>query len=305
MAQTELSSRLKAIQAHLGCTQEDLFKRLRSCAGPGQSFVLSTFSDVMNGKRDRSRKANQIAKTLEVYARENDIDLDRITRDQPSLRLIPRERGNRKVPDECRGAWFLIQYRGKRKARKDVVAMPDYRVAVLVYGADEGVWRKFELIGESTRWEGRVSMNPDDNLLFYSAHEVQRSGIQEWVRLLMHGTFGGSDFADHHGIVLGIGRGNHDAPDFPIYASRALLIRIETEHEKQLTAPLEKSEIAALRKYCGYVSPGSSEEPDTSLSDYDRALITERQKAIRCFEERGGQTAEAQGNFGDRIFVRF
>lgn len=305
MAQSELSNRLKAIQAHLGCTQEDLFKRLRACAGPGETFVLSTFSDVMNGKRDRSRKADQIAKTLDIYARTHEIDLNQIMRDQTSLQVNPRESGSRRVPDECRGAWFLIQYRGKRKARKDVVATPDYRVAVLVYGADDGVWRKFELIGKSTRWEGRVSMHPNDNLLFYTAHEVQRSGVQEWVRLLMHGTFGGADFADHHGIVLGIGRGNHDTPDFPIYASRALLIRIENEREKQLVAPLEKADVAALRKYCGYISPANSEVPDASLLDYDRALIAERQKAIRCFEERGGATAEAQGNFGDRIFVRF
>jgi len=305
MPQPDLPSQLKAVQAHLGCTQERLFESLLGCAAAKETFVLSTFSDVMNGKRNRSRKADQIAKALEVYARTNNLDINQIMSDHPSLRDVPREHGDRKVPDECRGAWLLVQFRGKRKARKDVVATPDYRVAVLVYGADDGVWRKFELIGESTRWEGRVSMHPSDNLLFYTAHEVQRTGVQEWVRLLMHGTFGGSDHADHHGIVLGIGRGNHDAPDFPIYASRALLIRIENEHEKQLVSPLDKSEIAALRKYCGYISPSDSVAPDAAVSDYDHVLTAERKRAIRCFEERGGPTVEAQGNFGDRIFVRF
>src|SRR5665213_3634026 len=101
MAQPDLPSQLKAVQAHLGCTQEHLFEQLLECAAAKETFVLSTFSDVTNGKRIRARKADQIAKALEVYTRKNNLDLNQIMRDHPSLPDIPRERGGRKVPDEC------------------------------------------------------------------------------------------------------------------------------------------------------------------------------------------------------------
>jgi hypothetical protein len=306
MPGSNLARQLQALQIYLGSTQEDLFKLLLNCAAPGEAFAPSTFSDVLNNKRRGTRKAGHIGKALEKYAVEKELHLENIVRDYSATSRDAGQVRFRAVPQELTGAWFLVQYRGKRFARSDVVAKDDHRIAVLIYGTDHETGRRFQIIGKSTVWSGHVSMHPQDDLLYYSAHETHRPRIVEWVRMLVHAPFiGAGDTVDHHGIILGIGRGSHDAPNFPIYASRVLLSRIENEKEKRLTAPVGDAELAILRNYCDYVPRAGSTSNGTSSREGTDPMLVERDRAIQCFEDRGSAAAQAQGNYGDRIFARF
>src|SRR5262245_48780668 len=134
MTPTDLARRLQDLRTHLGSTRQELFKTLLGFAKPGEQFGQGTFSDVINGKRIQTRKADDIAKALEAYAHARNIDFNEISRDTPQQ--TGSQRQGRKVPEELRGAWFLVQYRGKRRTRSDLIANADYRIAVLVYGAD-------------------------------------------------------------------------------------------------------------------------------------------------------------------------
>jgi hypothetical protein len=306
MPASNLARQLQALQIYVGGTQEDLFKLLLKYAASGEAFAPSTFSDVLNGKRQGTRKAGHIGKALEKYAVAKELHLENIVREYAATSRDVGQARFRAVPQELTGAWFLVQYRGKRFARSDVVAKDDHRIAVLIYGGDHETGRRFQIVGKSTVWSGHVSMHPQDDLLYYSAHETDRLGIVEWVRMLVHAPFiGAGDTGDHHGIILGIGRGSHDAPDFPIYASRVLLSRIENEKEKGLTAPLADAEVKVLRKYCDYVPRAGGISNGTSIRGQTDPLLVERDRAIQCFEDRGSATAQAQGNYGDRIFARF
>jgi hypothetical protein len=190
-----------------------------------------------------------------------------------------------------------VQFRATRRDFTSPIAEREFRTAVLVYGDDVAVGRSFQIVGFGTFWSGHVTSHPHDKFLVYSGQEVLRTGIHETLSMIMLDVFGTRNTLDHHGIVLGIGRGTQEGSNFPIYASRVLLWRIRGEGE-DLSAPLANEQIDKLRSYCQYVSPSEFEKSDPSI-ERDHFII-ERRQAIRRFIERG-QSAQ---NSGDRIFVR-
>jgi len=303
MASPTLVTILQALQAFEECTQEHLYQRIKAHAPDGRTFALSTFNNYIHGRHKHPRKVDQIAAAVEAYAASKKYDLDQVVTQHTLAARVRSRPAIRTLPDQLRGGWYLVQYRGKRSAQTDPIADDDYRVAVLVYGADKEKGREFHLIGLSTSWEGRVSLHPQEPVLYYIAEEKQRSQIKEWFRMLMHVPFlTESELGYHHGILLGVGRGPHDFPNPPIYASRALLSPIDSEVGRKLRAPLQPAEITKLKKCCGYF-PHNADGSAAEGEDSDR-LIAERIKAIQAFKDRGPEVAQNQGNFGERIFVR-
>lgn len=304
MPGSDLVLNLQALQAHLECTQEKLHQLLLQHTAENEGFSLSTFNNYLNNRHKRARHQPRIAKALDACAKANNYDIAEIVgRHTARPNNVVTRTAGRRLAAHLRGAWFLVQYRGKRNARNDVVANDDYRVGVLVYGADKERGREFQLVGQSTLWEGRVTMHPEDPILYYTAEEKQRVDIKEWVRLLMHAPFVGGETGDHHGIVVGIGRGPHDSPIPPIYASRVLLSRIAGEGAERMKAPLSQPDIGKLKALCGYFPRPGILTP-AEADGIDTEMLEERNKAIRSFGDRSSDTAKAQGNFGERIFVR-
>jgi hypothetical protein len=301
MASPTLVTILQALQAFEECTQEHLYQRIKAHAPEGQTFALSTFNNYVHGRHKHPRKVDQIAAAVGAYAASKEYDLNLVV--ARHTLAAPARPAIRTLPDQLRGGWYLVQYRGKRFAQTDPIANNDYRVAVLVYGADKEKGREFQVIGLSTSWEGRVSLHPQEPVLYYVAEEKQRSHIKEWFRMLMHVPFlTDSELGYHHGILLGVGRGPHDFPNPPIYASRALLSPIDSEAGRKLRAPLQPAEITKLKKCCAYFP--HHEDGNASAGDDSDHLIAERVKAIKAFKDRGPDVAQNQGNFGERIFVR-
>lgn len=303
----DLIVQLQALQAHYECTQQDLHELLLSHALQGQGWSPSTFSNTLNARHRKPRRTAQISKALAAHVTAHELNLAKIVErhtfvadsPQPVSPAVPT--GRRVVSDQLRGFWFLVQYRGKRSERAERIANEDLRIGVMLYGSDRKEGRNFQLIGQSTLWEGYVSTHPQDPFLYYTAEEKQRVEISERVRLLMHAPFPDAQHADHHGIILGIGRGPHDSPNPPIYASRVLLSRIQNDELQRIRPPLQPPDIARLKQYCGYFPYPTGKEQANS----DDELVAERNKAMKMFLERASTFAQERGNFGDRIYVRF
>lgn len=295
---SDLADLLKVLLAHAGCPANEFHKRLLRHLGPGETIGYTTLTEALKGDWP-PRKGAVIERVMRAYAQELGVDLARLAHDQRSVTRNRTEPTGRNLPEYLKGAWLLIQYRGKRKRINDDHADNDVRVAVLIYGDDttKGA-RSIKIIGLSTIWNGSVEAHPRDDLLTYSASEIRRTDIEESIHMVMHTTYGGGTIADHSGIILGIGRGESDVPHYPIYASRVLLWRIKNEKERQMTVSVEDAEIERLKQYCGYFPFPTGTVPSAENHD---PLINERTEAIDRFADRQGR----QGNYGDRIFVRF
>jgi hypothetical protein len=290
---------LLALLSHLKCSRRELHKRLLLHAVGKETFGYSTLTTAVNGTWPTGPTRGFIEKALaslvSQLVSDEGLNQTKLTHDYQAL-LQPQPRG-RPIHAYLKGAWFLVQYRGKRNSMSDRIAEPDFRIGVIVYGSREESGRVFQLVGESTLWTGYVKPHPQDNLLYYSAEENSRSGIDESISMVMLGAYAAGQIVDHHGVILGVARGDHDSPHFPIYASRVLLWRIKN-YRSDVAVPLAEQEIATFKQYCGYISAEDATRTGTDVpSD---PLMAERKAAIVRFITRGRNP----GNDGDRIFVR-
>jgi len=286
----QLTAILQSLYAHLGSPgKKAFFTKLLPYAT--EKFPYSVFTSAMKGSWPKRKEGrDRIEHAVQRFSAKENIDLHQVL--QTSAKQKRDQVQPIRLPKVLRGAWFLIQYRGKREAIDDALANLDFRVAVLVYGQDEGGARKLQIVGETTVWDGDV--RAQDKQLYYSATETSREGIDESLSMVMLEVYGAGKTVDHHGIIVGIARGEHDAPNFPIYASRAILWRLKALEEKM--APLSEDEITELRKYCGYISASQAAEKPEAQDP----LVVERAHAIQRFDKKGQRT----DNFGDRLFVR-
>jgi hypothetical protein len=291
-APTILSDRLKALLKKLQISDGELRQQLGEFSG-------ASFSNAVSGRLSPNGPVYpRLMAAIERYAdaQQPKLDLVRLVKEFGPASTRPAT-SNDRILNGLRGAWFMIQYRGKREVVKDEPADPDLRIAVIVFaskGSDSSK-RDFEVIGQTTLWKGEVYSHSQDKLLYYSAIERQREDIDERFDLITHHPFTQGKVSFQAGIVLGIGRGDFNASAVPVYASHTTLWRIENPHETGLSSPLGEPEVEHLRNYCGYIP---QREVDAAVAAREtEPLLLQRQAAIRKFLQK------RISNCGDRLFV--
>lgn len=134
---------------------------------------------------------------------------------------------------DLRGAWLLVHNSVKRA---DTRKRPPtgQRVCLLRYGAHEQQQVRFELVGQTTLWNGVVTRHND--FLYFTADETSESarlGMHprepERVNLIMRPLSARAHV--HKGIISGIVTGGNDASIEPIYASHAILWKVDGGEE--------------------------------------------------------------------------
>lgn len=263
-----------------------------------KKLAPASFSNAINSRLSPQGEVfRDLKDALAAFAKSEKIDLAQIVREHASD-TSKLSLGGDRIFSRLKGAWFLCQYRGKREKPKDEPAAADLRLAVLIFGTvTETASVTMQIIGESTNWHGEVRSHSHDKLLYFTAAERERVGIEERIDMITHhpsSTEGKVSF--QAGIILGIGRGDHNGSTVPIYSSKVILWKIQTHTEKSLIAPIEsEAEILRLKKYCGYLN-------ETEVADLLRETITDpilvdQKNAIKYFLLR------SVSNHGDRLFV--
>lgn len=139
-------------------------------------------------------------------------------------RRTPSEETHEALPAALRGAWLMVQYRGRRttSSRQEFPSL-DYRIAVLVYGADDKKNKRyFEIVGEQTFWRGSAWLLHEQ--VYFWADELERPAVKEALSMIMF-KIDTDDDTDHHGILVSVAHGGPKGTGYPILASRVLLYR--------------------------------------------------------------------------------
>src|ERR1700674_537835 len=226
---------LRALFAHLKSkTKRHFLAQLTDHVEPDETFGYSTLTSALKGNWPTGRARSFIERAMDACARESQLDFD-VPRTEAPRSSTWTPTSSRPLPPSLRGVWFLIQYRGKRESVADLVPAEDIRTSLVIYGPDDRLGRKFQLIGPTTIWHGHVTAR--DKQLYYFAEETSRPGIEEALSMVMLEPYSAADITDHHGINLSVAHGEHDNPHFPIIASRVLLWRVTTPIDKVSAAP--------------------------------------------------------------------
>jgi hypothetical protein len=209
-------------------------------------------------------------------------------------RSAPEEKPTQ-LPRTLKGAWIMVQFRGRRiTASPSKVPPLDYRIAVLVYGADDANNKRyFEIVGEQTFWEGTARLLHEQ--VYFSADEMERPEVKEALSMIMF-KIDTDDDTDHHGILLSVAHGGPKDMGYPILASRVLLYRSRLLSEKLQVKLNEAIKKEIKQQWCKYVAEAQFGKMKNAKNEIDREIY----QAIRAFNARGRLPI----NRGNRIFLR-
>jgi hypothetical protein len=203
-------------------------------------------------------------------------EIDRlIAEDEPSQEKLTA------LPKTLKGAWIMVQFRGRRITPRQEFPPLDYRIAVLVYGMDdESNKRYFEIIGEETFWQGKAWLLHEQ--VYFWADEIKRPDVKEALAMILFKIDTDADI-DHHGILVSVAHGGPRGPGYPILASRVLLYRSQSLSGK-LHVKLDKETREQIKQqWCKYVSDAELRKIKTAHNEVDREIY----QAIQAFKERG------------------
>jgi hypothetical protein len=187
--------------------------------------------------------ASRIAEKIRSYCNNNSIDLTVM-----STKIMP-EGGDfidLAINKNLEGFWFGVMYRSKRSS---IETEPNFDLRFLVFRfkKETDTEYKFFVIGEQTNWKGIVRRGSGHYRIFADKIKDDETDIHDTESFSLY-TF---DFDSNskekymYGICTGIGRGQFDVNQFPIYSSFTVLYKI---NEKIDSRTWQKD----MKKYCGY-----------------------------------------------------
>ena len=256
----------------------------------------NAFRHILRGQQRIGNYAKPLEEAAISYVKRLGIDLDQVLQAyRPN-----NSPGENTIPEEMRGLWFAILFRTNRQDVDENDPTLDYRVGVLVFGDDEDETRHWQVIGQNSLWRG--TLYKQDEHFRLTGNETESDAIQDSIEILVHRHHPYGDMIYNHGLALGVGRGAFDPRDFPIFASRCLLWKINSTEANAYKLPLDDERIGHLRQYCGYISETDLEQASGQEAEPD-PVILQRNQAIETFK----RLANVPANSGDgnRILIRW
>jgi hypothetical protein len=261
-------------------------------------FAYSTFTTAMKGTPPTADALMAMIRAVGAFRLKHGIDQPTVLREYQAAHGGVRRKANAAptISDSISGAWFLIQHRAKRNHFDEGVPAADFRVAVMIYGPDNEKGRFFQIIGGSTAWQGHLNLR--ERHYVFVADQVNDLLHDETLTMMFVEPFQG--FGPQHGIILGVAYAEHDNPNYPVYASRALLFPIQGSY-RSLAALIDEDTRQQLLAACRHIT-GEEFSHATRPEADDQSLLAQRYRAIEEFVGRAPKGGPA--NYGDRIFVR-